>query len=146
MSSKAFSNIFYCKTLFYNQLVLALLELNSFISIFQERKRFGYFFFYSDYFLFHSKKQLVISCSVLPVVVIACIFYQGFSHPHHNHPRLLTSASGCNIPCKLHHAKVFFLQKQPAFFVENFVIIVIFIIVMPRHVKAFVLVTFSTCS
>ena len=133
-----------------NQLILVLLELNSFISIFQERS--VYFFFYSDYFLFHSKKQLVIFCSVLLVVVIACIFFcRGFRHPHHNlhhnHLRLLTSASGCNIFYMLYRMKVFPLQKQPGFlFAENFVIIVIFIIVIPRHVKAFVLVTFTACS
>ena len=42
--------------------------------------------------------------------------------------------------------KCFFFKNNLLFFFENFVIIVIFIIVMPRHVKAFVLVTFSTCS
>ena len=91
-------------------------------------------------------KQLVIFCSVLLVVIIACIFCLEFRHHYPNHLRLLTSASVCSIPCMFYHVKVFLHQQLGFHFVENFVIIVTFIILIPRHVKAFVLVTFSTCS
>ena len=91
-------------------------------------------------------KQLVIFCSVLLVVIIACIFCPEFRHHYPNRLRLLTSASVCSIPCVFYHVKVFLHQQLGFHFVENFVIIVTFIILIPRHVKAFVLVTFSTCS
>ena len=106
-----------------NQLVLVLLELNSFISIFQERS--VYFFFYSDYFLFHSKKTIgyFLFCSAYSSYCMH-FFCWGFRHPHHNlhhnHLRLLTSASGCNIPFRPHNVKVFLLQKQPAFLLREF--------------------------
>ena len=91
-------------------------------------------------------KQLVIFCSVLLVVIIACIFCPEFRHHYPNRLRLLTSASVCSIPCVFYHVKVFLHQQLGFHFVENFVIIVTFIILISRHVKAFVLVTFSTCS
>ena len=84
-------------------MILVLLKLNSFISIFSRKKKnLCSFNITIRISTIHTKINILIISSSIQEYL-----WQEFRHHYPNHLRLLTSASGCNILYMLHHVKVF---------------------------------------